>query len=312
MASNTLLNPYQKMGTNVSGMTTDQALEHCGLTGWNQRLIAATVADPETGLIYDAAGLRLNVADVPGRGRVVLGAVRADYAPVQNERPLGLITDELRKAFDPLVMGAYEDGRKVFALYQWQGAESRLAARDVKPYLLVTKGNDGRGAIVATATGERAICANMIASIMRGAGRGHSISVRHTVSADVVLSANTASQLAERWAVDAGTAAERLDGQRITRRQYLAKVVPAVIGTPKPDQPGRGRTRWHNTFDALADMWDAPQQTVEDATAWRAYNAVSQWEQHARGSNDVGRATAVMAGRQPYTRRALAALAALN
>jgi hypothetical protein len=128
----------------------------------------------------------------------------------------------------------------------------------------------------------------------------------------VVLSANTASQIVERWALDAGAAAHRLDGQRVTRAQYVAKVVPAVMSTPKPDQPGRGLTRWNNTFEALVEMWRAPEQAIEGATAWRAYNAVSQWEQHARGSNEVGRATAVMAGRQPYTRRALAALAALN
>jgi len=61
MSNNTLTTGYQKLGANVWGMSTSEALESAQMTGWNQRLVEPIVMDGITEVPTD---WRFNIADV--------------------------------------------------------------------------------------------------------------------------------------------------------------------------------------------------------------------------------------------------------
>lgn len=312
MSSITLLNAYQKIGAEVEGMTTSQALAHAGLTGWNQRLLEPIVMDGTTEV--DHGKHRYNVADLPIaegitgpiRKTSVLGAVLASYKPIQNEEAFLPLIDSLKDGgLAVSTVGAYDGGKAAFACFKIPTVD--LGGEQIGGYLVATKRNDGGGSMKATVSKERIWCANQLSGLARKARP--EISIRHTRNADPFLmqQAEVLLGLTSEWDRALAAEIERLQKVTVTKQDYIKRVVPAVLKDERPKEQGRSLTIWDRKFDELVRAWDSPVH-AEGNTGWRAYSAVTEWEQHHRSSNQGMLAEAAINGRQPNTMVALAAI----
>jgi hypothetical protein len=318
MSAVTLLNPYQMIGTDVKGMTTAEALKHAGLSGWNQRLVTPMIYDDSTTTIdedghvkvalIEAGGLRVNVADLPG-GTAVLGAVTKAYEPIQLEDAFTPLLDGFGEAgLTPSILGAYDNGRAAFILFDVPNGTAAIGGDDVTCSLLVAKRNDGKGGILSYPTAERVRCANQINGLIHGTEAA--IRVRHTRNADpfIVQQAERLLGITQDWNTLLTTAIEDLQKVEVTKKDFVTNIVPKVLG-PQPSEEGRSLSIWDRKFDEIVSTWDGP-VAVQENNAWRALNTFTEWEQHHRTSDELRMATAVLKGSQPYTARALALLTA--
>lgn len=307
--SNTLLNAYQAWGTDVEGMTTEEALTYTGLAGWGQHLVEPTIIDAD-GTVYPAANHRHIVANIPGVGPKVLGSVTDRYQPVDNETAFTPLLDSLQGGgFQPVTMGAWDGGRSAFALFRTPEGTTPINGDPVEHYFLATKRNDGQGGISGYPTAIRARCANEIGGIIRRATQA--LRVHHTRRADQRFMEQVEVLLGVTSEWDRGLAVQvrEMQARKVTKRQFTDKVVPEVIGRPRADKPGNAQTTWDQQFDAIVSHWNSD-TAPEGQTAWRAWNAVSEWEQHYRSDNAEVMAKHVLQNVQPYSRRALAVLTA--
>jgi len=316
MSANTLMNPYQMFGTTIpAGMTTADALEYTGISGMRQRVLKPHLTDAD-GLPIDMGDIRINVGDVPlgdngDRIPTALGAVKKGYQPFQYEAVLGTVTDGFGEfGVTPKIMGMWAGGRAAYAVYDLpSGAEVTVGGDLVLRHIVAATRADGAGAAKAFLTAERASCANMINSLFADGKR--LVSIRHTRNADPRLmeQVEVLLGLAEDW--DAGLAREitELQEQTVTRRQYADVVVPALLGE-RPDEKGRSQTIFDRKFEELVASWSSP-VAAEGETAWRAYNAVTEHEQHHRSRNQRVMAEATLSGRTPMEGRVLQVLGSL-
>lgn len=314
MSAITLLNPYQLFGTPVpAGMSTDEAITYTGLAGWNQRIITPHLFS-EGGDPIDVGNMRINVADLPigeGGARVptALGAVTSAYKPFQNEEKYASLVEGFEQnGLRCTIMGAYADGRATYAVFDLPD-DMRLHGDggEVHPFIVATDRNDGTGAAKAFTAAVRPTCANMIS----GLAKKVQVSIRHTRNADPYLlqQVEVLLGLTSEWDRALAREVAALQAQTVTRAQYMGAVVPGVLGE-RPDEKGRSQSIFDRKFDELAAAWYSP-VAAEGDTAWRAYNAVTEWNQHRRTRNERVMAEAVLAGRTAVVDRAVQVLASL-
>lgn len=303
----TLLNSYQKFGTEIpEGMTTAEALDLAGMTGWNQRLVEPEIVD---GLQrYNPRNHRFVVADLP-TGPRVLGAVTEAYRPIQIEEAFMPLMDGFKEqGLIPMIVGAYDDGGAAFVQFSVPDCLRSVGGDEIRTTLVLAKRNDGTGAVLGFPTAERIMCANQLGSIAKK--HKPMIAVRHTRNADpyVTQTAERLLGIAQDWDAILGEEVERLASMPMTMPEFVDDFVPALLG-PRPDDEGRSQTIYNNKFHAIIDAWNSPVAASGD-TAWRAWNAVSEFEQHHRTQDTDRMARAVLHGRQPLSDRALALLTA--
>lgn len=238
---------------------------------------------------------------VPGQRAVfrddagtILGTVGDDFVPLQNSEAFGF--------FEPLVgdgtleletAGALREGRRVWIMARIPGGPEAIVpeADDiVERYVLLCHGHDGSLALRCGFNPVRVVCQNTLsAALERGDGM---FCLRHTAGLSTALdgvrgviarqieifhdSAAAWRHLAARTCSDAafGAYALRVFAQVRGEGEDAAEVQPGV-------QPGR------RLLEAVRPLFEGG--TGNDVagvrgTWWAAYNAITQWLTHARGS----------------------------
>ena len=283
----TFQSPWAHHGTVVEGMTATEALQAAGLAGWNQRLVTPSITDWDTATTFEPGTHRYAVADTPN-GPTVLGAVTDAYQPIQNE-----------EVFTPLVEGFGQAGFAIetlgytprmlmsFAVFRMPNADVTVAGEAHASRLLVTKGNGGYAAATARPIMHRVACANMITGLM--AKHAPVIRVQHTRHADkfVMQHAEELYGVATNWDAEVAQWADRLLAVPVTEQQFITHATKIMFG----DRDLKVRK---NMFDAkvaaLTDAWHSPTMEGIGNNAWRAYNAVTEYEQHLRPGKAEARA----------------------
>ena len=311
MGAVTMLNSYQEFGWDVpAGMSTADALAEAGLTGWNQRMVEPVVM-VESGTA-DTAGLMCNVADLPGRDGtrrpVVLGATGKAYKPIQVEDALTPLMDGwVERGLRCETLGSYNGGRNVYAVFTLPSDAGIAVDDDVLFRALTTKANDGTGAVRVIPVAERVACANMIPGLARKSRP--MLSVRHTRSADpyVMQTAEVLLGLTADWSKALLGEVRRLEKVQVSRSMFVDRLLPEVLGA-RPEEKGRSQTIYDRKFDELVAAWGSP-VAVSERNGWRAYNAVTEWEQHHRSGSQRVLTEALLAGRSSTSDAMLALLA---
>jgi hypothetical protein len=170
----------------------------------------------------------------------------------------------------------------------------------------LTKANDGSGSAKVLPVAERVACANMIPGV---ANKNRPVlSVRHTRNADpyVMRTAEVLLGLTADWSREVLEGIERLGRVDVSRRRFVDVLVPQLLGE-RPVEKGRSQSIYDRKFDEIAGSWDSPVAVQED-TGWRAYNAVTEWEQHHRTGNQRVLTEGLLAGRTAASDRMLALL----
>ena len=316
MNTNTLLNPYQKFGAPVDpNLSNEENLAAAGLTDVNLRLITPSLTD-EYGLPIDVGNIRHIVGNfvVPGsngaRVPVVTGTATTAYNPFQPPEvllPLMEGFENLGLTLD--ILGQYDNGKAYYAVYRLPAGTVVKGADRVLPYIVATNRNDGSGSARAYAVAERASCANMINSLAKNGKKV--LAVRHTRNANPYLMQQVEEVLGitRDWGQELATEIAALEQKFVSQRTYTDRVLPALLGE-RPDEKGRSQTIFDRKFNELVASWDSP-VAAEGDTAWRAYNAVTEWEQHHRTGNDRVMAEAVLNGRTPMEDKVVKVLASI-
>jgi hypothetical protein len=311
--ANTLLNPYQAMGTEIpNGMSVEEAWEYTQTGGYNVRLMKPVLMD-EDGTI-DVGDHRLIVGDVPSekdgsRVKTVLGASKKGYGCFQWEQLSQPWVSALDGEGVKLThMGAHDGGRAMYAAFDLPNGT--MFGGEIRQFLLLKTRHDGSGSAVAAVVDERTWCANMINMLLR---KGKNvISLRHTRNADPYLmqQVEVILGISEQWQADLAREVRELQSQPVTRKQFTSVVIPGVLGE-RPTEKGRSQSIFDRKFDEIAAAWYSP-VAAEGDTAWRAYNAITEHEQHRRTSNVRRMAEATAAGRVPMEKRVVEVLAGMR
>jgi phage/plasmid-like protein (TIGR03299 family) len=226
----------------------------------------------------------------------ILEVVSGDYRVFQNTELADLI-DAL--AVDGAMAraesaGSFRQGRRVFFLIQ-RGA-FKLAARDeVRQYVLLSNAHDGTASVRMIPTDVRVVCANTLALAERSAG----FAIRHSASmADRVAAAKRALSLSDVGSGQLRKAAERMAALKLdaddVRRFFLAVYSEAVGIIPARADSDAERRAQAKAVDTVA-QWVANLDsrrntgTGTEGTLWHAFNAVTEWSDHARTVRGGGR-----------------------
>jgi len=255
-------------------------------------------------LRYEHDGNILEAPDAWGIVRqdtgAFLGTVGSRYAPIQNRDGFGLLDGALsRFGAKYETAGALFGGRKVWMLAQLPKQGFTLGQQDRSDaYALVTMAHDGTGALYCYPTSVRVVCNNTFTASISDRCKG--ISIRHSGSvrqklADAERALAGTAQAHEQFA----DAARHMAGKAIEIRPYAANVLEEIIQVNEARELVReliasnDRNAKQEAEKALARKEQAhrealaeiihryhTEQLAEEGTAWRAFNAITDYADH--------------------------------
>jgi phage/plasmid-like protein (TIGR03299 family) len=277
--------PWHKLGT-MKATAPRNAAEAIVSAGANWKVFKMPV-----GLLGDSVaipGAFATVRETPDRGMETLGMVGAKYTVMQNEAAF--------EWFDPVVAdgrasfetaGVLRGGRVVWVLAKLASGFEVVPGDRVNGYLLLSNTHDGSRAIEARFTPIRVVCANTLREAHKGNVGDRPIKIRHTASltdrlAEAQRVMGAASQAMESTA-EAFRAMARVSMSGAKLQAFIRDVL---------EQPAEGKlsTRTQNTVNAIAELYDGAGLGLDmpgvRGTAWAAYNAVAEFVDYKRGSDD--------------------------
>lgn len=177
--------------------------------------------------------------------------------------------------------GTLFDGRTGWALVKLD-ADLYIADDPIRTYLLATTAHDGSASLRAKVVNTRVVCCNTFAGAMGESGK--TLSIRHTKNYRTRLEAGQRMlSLIPKERAQFEAFAKSLLAKPITKSTY-AKLVEVLFPVPE-DTPDRALTnRMIENVNAKRRLL-AQAASAEDLdhvrwTAWGAYNAVADLEQH--------------------------------
>ncbi|BBC69093.1 hypothetical protein MMRN_p0620 (plasmid) [Mycobacterium marinum] len=275
-------------------MTAAEALQAAHLAGWNVRKMALQV--PQEPALADTSVITPATLAVPdfyatvrtnpiNRRLDVLGVVGSKYQPVQNEASCDLLdalVDQCGGAHFETA-GALRGGRETFVTVKlpssmvFDGKDGSGDRTDF--YLAALNSHDGSSAFRLIVSPVRIVCANTQSAAIASAKA--SFSIRHTGGARTsIAEARNALKLSWRYieAFEAEAAALYAAPMDIDEMRSFANTLLEV------DSAGTAATRRHRRERAIGivKLWtSSPTITPIAGTRWAAYNAVTEYLDHA-------------------------------
>jgi phage/plasmid-like protein (TIGR03299 family) len=272
---------WHGLGQKVDGaMTATDAIRQAHLDGWNVRTVPtyAQIGDTQVEIadrFATVADIR-TTADGDERETRIFDVVGSNYVPIQNERAFDLcdlIVDASGAHYE--TAGALGDGRKTFlSMRMPEGVSVKGDANDI--YLVVQNTHDGSGSLRIITTPVRVVCQNTLTSALRGAQT--SWTIRHTKSADQNVSVarqqlSLVFEATNEWA----TAMNDLAETSVTDKQ-IADLLNGLYDTTGEDISARAKTMNEAHVGGIMSLWNnSATMTDLDKTAWRAYNAYTEY-----------------------------------
>jgi phage/plasmid-like protein (TIGR03299 family) len=220
----------------------------------------------------------------------VLGVVGNQYNIVQNWEAMQLMDDLAGP--DKLIRyhtaGSLFGGKKVWMLAELTHLTITPVPNDeVKTYLVLMTGHDGRTNLMVFFTGIRVVCWNTWQIALQGASRkGKFVKISHRPSAhDRMEEAKEILGLAQKRVVSHAEVLRALAMKSINGakwNEFLNDLMP--LPEPKDmDKPGRGYTIALNKREKLTELFESGVGTDiigVRGTGWGAYNAVTEFTTH--------------------------------
>ena len=272
---------WHGLGQTVTGaMTASEAIRHAHLDGWNVRTVPtfAQIGDAQVEIadrFATVADIR-KTADGDERETRIFDVVGSNYVPIQNERAFDLcdlIVDASGAHYE--TAGALGDGRKTFlSMRMPDGVSVKGDANDI--YLVVQNTHDGSGSLRIITTPIRVVCQNTLTMALRGAQT--SWTIRHTKSADQNVSVarqqlSLVFEATNEWA----TLMTDLAETTVTDKQ-IADLLNGMYDTDNEDLSARAKTMNEAHVGGIMSLWNNSATMTElDKTAWRAYNAYTEY-----------------------------------
>lgn len=295
--------PWHKLGRKMGEQERRNVAAALKLAGLNwavgtvqlsyPRQRAGSVPDPQDrAQVLDAQGIiRLDTG-------AYLGTVGSGYTPIQHRDAFDEILTPLIDDFGCTVevAASLDSGRRQFALVKMPDATLTPApGDDVRGYFCLANGHDGSQAFRAYLTPIRVVCQNTLSAAKADGRTLAAFTVRHTKSAPerVKQAAELVTRMQETLKAT-GETFMQLAARAMTPKE-LAAYIETVIPTPKDaDKDTEGNPIPNPTIKArreeiarlIFDGHHTPDEMTDAgtgyATAWRAYNAVTEYFDHVR------------------------------
>ena len=250
--------------------TAAQAIQSSGLT-WKVLLRPVSVG----GII-----LQDKLATQRDDNQAVLGIVSKRYHPVQN--------NELFHFFDNVVRddaaiyhagGSLRRGEIVWLLAKLSQSFYVLNDDKVDSYILLCAGHNGKLSVLAKHTSVRVVCMNTLQIALNG--RESMVRIRHTDSAVAQLrEAHRVLGIASRRSSAFKEIAQALLGKSVTSK-VLRNMVQHALPTRRDDKSKNVHLEPVEMLFAESDTNNLPGM---EGTGWAAYNALTQYIDHAWAS----------------------------
>jgi len=269
---------WHGLGTVVQeAPTCEEAIRLAGLD-WH--------VDEEPIYLVDGQQIPSRKALVRESDRRVLGVVGSGYRPLQNSEAFSFFNPLLADGDASLeTAGSLRKGQRIWILARINGAEADVVAGDpIKGYLLLSNSHDGTLAVRVAFTMIRVVCNNTLTAaheegktcirMLHRSGLDRALEI---VRKSVDLARQTFSFSLESY-------------REMTRHQLpvegFREYVRSVWQIPE-DEP-----RVPDSYEELEALFDAGTGNAGrgvSGTVYAAYNAVTEWIDHRRGTSGRGR-----------------------
>ncbi len=265
--------PWHGLGVQVPAeLNASEAIKAAGLD-WKVEKKAVRVDGGE--IIADT------FATVRTDRNEVLGVVGDVYRPLQNSEAFSFADGIIQeKGAVYHTAGSLGHGEKVWVLAKLDGVCQIKGDDIVEKYLLLSNSHDGSSGVRVCLTPIRVVCQNTLNQAIKGAE--NLFKIRHTASmGDKVTAARTALGLANKFFAEfeekaRAMASTAVNAQGLT--EYLK-----LSGFDVEADKGRAKGQ----IDDLTRLFESGQgQNLAGAkgTVWGAYNAVTEYLTHERGT----------------------------
>lgn len=292
---------WHGLGVNVLGAESGMEMLKLGGLDWTVQQLPLYAALPQVAGadVLETLEVPTHLGNYRSDNNGFLGVVGKGYKPFHNAQLIDLVT-ALGGDKDVQVesVGTLQGGRRVWALVR--GESFAVTPSDVTAsYLAVCAGHDGSMAINLFWTSVRLACLNTFRRAF--AGRKNGVVIRHeggvmekVGAAKVALglmAETTRQEAAESMALNARLM-KVADLQRFFLDVYTAAEGP-VVQNPTNDAETKAKERAVKVLAEWGQMFDDDRKRVGgNASAWTAFNAVTEWYDHKRpvkGKNDAVR-----------------------
>ena len=293
------LNAWHGLGLNVLGVHNPLELLRMGGLDWDvEQLPIVGVLPLSEGQEYnDVTQIDTHVLNVRSDTKAALGVVGSGYKPFHNRELADLVT-QLGEGVEVETIGTIHNGKRVWFLVR--GETIAVTDRDqTQTYLMIAAGHDGSMAVQAFWTSVRAVCLSTFRRAI--GGRKGGIVIRHEGKLESkigdlrnalgLMGAETRAEAAEAMALNAREMKTE-DVQRFFLEVYSRAVAP-IPAKPETESEQKARDKALDVISEWGQLFDADRaRTGNGATAWTAFNAVTEWYDHrspVKGKNDAAR-----------------------
>lgn len=286
--------PWHKLGRFIHPdevLTSEQAIVAAGLD-WT--------VDTKPLFLADGTQAPSNATVRSDNGNI-LGVVGKNYTPLQNKNAFTFFDEFINSgqaSFE--TAGSLKDGKKIWALAKINKNPLVIAGDDiVDKYILLSNSHDGTTAVRAGFTPIRVVCANTMA-MAHQKGTSQLIRIKHGKNvADnlekVAEIMNVANQQFEATAEQ-----YRFLASRNINSADLETFIKLVFTGPKyVELESQGLTVNKRIIENVIPLFEKGRgndMTEIKGTAWAAYNAVNEYLQYERGSDDDSRLNSMWFG----------------
>jgi phage/plasmid-like protein (TIGR03299 family) len=273
--------PWHGLGVKVDGLQTAAAMLKAAGLEW-------TVGTAP--VFCNGREVTTHRAVLRGDTSAVLGVVSDRYTPIQNTQA-GDVVDALvtEGGAHVEVAGALGNGERCWMLARIPGEFDVVKGDTVRPYFLLAWGHDGKHGLAGKLTPIRVVCNNTLTAAGFGGGRWKDAAdfyVKHSRNARLnIEEAQRALGIVRKQVEQTAEAFRALAGQQLLTygaRDYFAGVFPA----PAADVEGYEErlARWNEHQARMLALYDngvGHEVPGVRGTAWAAYNAVTEFTDHA-------------------------------
>lgn len=258
---------WHRLGTVLKeSPTIKQALI---LSGLNWRVLENPVYQHKNGqkLILSKELIR----DIDSR---VLGVVKPEYVPLQNQNVFDWFEPLLRKGDIELeAAGSLQDGQRIWILAKLKNNEAQILKEDwVRPYLLLHNSHDGSTAAWIQFTPIRVVCKNTLNGAVNNRFgdllKKKALSLPHTleISEQLERIRNLVDLTKQEFKISVEEY-RSMSNQEITE-ELLTTYFGSVLGTSQPTS--------HPAWSQLIVNFETGVGN-KGKTLWDAYNAITEW-----------------------------------
>lgn len=209
-----------------------------------------------------------------------LGISGERYVEIQNEDAFSMF-DDLSPEWE--AAGQFRHGALVYGQARSDASiviDPTGAADEVRPFLVVSTGHGGVGALRIGRTAMRLDCMNMFNLMFKNLN--HAVTIRHTKSAKDRMKAIRLAWKQNNLYFDTLAAeANALFQQSVTDNQFWG-IVDQFMGE-RPEIASKGnQTKWDNSRELYAQAWNGTPNEKAHGTAWGVFNALIERNQWGR------------------------------